>query len=82
MGHCLRVASNTGSVVVRDNTVQGVTPGSPESLEGCNSVNTCPNGASGESIGIYSKSRCPWSGRLIKKKLRRGRYGRLKPQGP
>ena len=42
---------------MRDNTVQGVTPSSPESLEGHNLVNTCPNGASEESIGIYAKSR-------------------------
>ena len=67
MGCCLGAASDTGSVVVRDNTVQRLTPGSPESLEGCNSVNTCLNGASEESIGIYPKSRCQWSGRLIKK---------------
>ena len=31
---------------------------------GRNLVNTCPNGASEESIGIYAKSRCQWSGRL------------------
>ena len=71
MGCCLRVASNTGSAVVRDNIVQGVTPGSPKSLEGRNSVNTCPNGASEEFIGIYAKNRCQWSGRLIKKTRRR-----------
>ena len=58
MGHSLGAAPNIGSVVVRDNVVQRVTPGSPESLEGRNSVNNCPNGASEESIGIYSKSRC------------------------
>ena len=52
MGRCLRAVPNTGSAVVRDNTVQGVMPGSLESLEGCNSVNTCPNGESEESIGI------------------------------
>ena len=58
MGCYLGTAPITGSVVVRDNTVQGVTPRSPESLEGRNSVNTCVNGASEESIGIYAKSRC------------------------
>ena len=82
MGRCLRAAPNTGSVVVRDNTIQGVTPGSPDSLEGRNSVNTCPNGASEQSIGIYSKSTCQWSGRLIKKEFGQGGYGRLNPQGP
>ena len=35
---------------------------SPDSLEGRNSVNTCSIGASEESIGIYSKSKCQWSG--------------------
>ena len=79
MGRCLGAAPNTGSAVVRDSTVHGVTPGSPKSLEGHNLVNTCPNGASEESIGIYSKSRCQWSGQLIKKKLELGRYGRLNP---
>ena len=67
---------------MRDSTPQGVTPGSPDSLEGRNSVSTCSNGASEESIGIYAKSRCQWSGRSIKKELEQGRYGRLKPQGP
>ena len=82
MGRCLGAVPNTKSVVVRDNTVHGVTLGSLESLEGRNSVNTCPNGASEKSIGIYSNSRCQWSGRLIKTKLGRGRYGRLNLQGP
>ena len=82
MGRCLGVAPNIGSAVVRDNTVQGVTPESPKSLEGRNSVNTCPNGAFEESIGIYSKRRCQWSGRLIKIELGQRRYGSLNPQGP
>ena len=50
------------STMVRDNTAQGVTPGSPEAWEGRNSVKTCSNGASEESIGIYAKSTCQWSG--------------------
>ena len=62
---------------MRDSTVQGVTPKSFESLEGCNSVNTCPNGASEVSIGFYAKIRCQWNGCSIKKKLRKGRYGCL-----
>ena len=82
MGRCLEAAPNTGSAVVRDITLQGVTPGSPEFLEGRNSVNTYLNGASEESIGIYSKSRCQSSGRSKKTKLGQGRYGRLNPQGP
>ena len=68
--------------MVRDSTPQGVMPGSPDSLEGRNSVSTCSNGASEESIGIYAKSRCQWSGRSIKTKLGRGRYGHLNPKGP
>ena len=56
---------NFVSAVVRDNTSHEVTPKSSDSLEGCNSVNTCLNGASEESIGIYAKSRCQWSGRSI-----------------
>ena len=68
MGRCLGAAHNTRSAVARDRTIQGVTPGSSNSLEGRNSVNTCSNGASEESIGIYAKSRCPWSGCSIKKK--------------
>ena len=67
---------------MRDNTPQGVTPRNPDSLEGRNSVNTCRNGASEESIGIYAKNRCHWSGRLIKTEVEPGSYGRLKPQGP
>ena len=67
---------------MRDNTVQGVMPGSPESLEGRNSMNSCPNGASEESVGIYSKSRCQWSGCSIKTELGQWRYDRLNLQGP
>ena len=65
MRRCLRTAPNSVSAVVRDSIAQGVTPGSPDSLEGRNSVNTCSNGVSEESIGIYAKSKCQWSGRSI-----------------
>ena len=82
MGRCLGTTFNTGRAVVIDNTVQGVTPMSPESLEGRNSVNTCPNRACEEPIGIYTKIRCQWSGRSINKELGQGRYGRLNLQGP
>ena len=58
MEHCLRTAPSFVSVVVKDNTAQVVRPGSPKSWEGRNSINTCANGASEESIGIYAKSRC------------------------
>ena len=61
---------------------QGVTPGNPDSLEGHNSIDTCSNGASEESIGIYAKSRCQWSGRLIDLEPGPQSYDRLKPQGP
>ena len=54
----------------------------PDSLEGRNSVTTCSNGASKESIGIYAKSRCQWSGRSTNLKPAPQSYGRLKPQGP
>ena len=82
MGRCLRTAPSSVSAVVRDSTPQGVTPGSPDSLEGRNSVDTCTNGASKESISIYANSRCQWSCRLIE--LERGpqSYGRLEPKGP
>ena len=82
MGRCLGTAPSSVSAVVRDSTPQGVTPGSPDSLEGRNSVNTCSNGASKESIGIYAKSRCQWSGRSTDLKTGSQSYGRLKPQGP
>ena len=82
MGHCLGTPPNIKSVVVMDNRAQGVTHRSLESLEGHNLVNTCPNGASEESIGIYAKSRCQWNGCLIKTKLRQGRYDRFNLQGP
>ena len=82
MGRCLQIAPRRVSAVVRDSTPQGVTPGSPDSLEGRNSVRTCSNGASEEFIGIYAKSRCQWSGRLIELEPRPQSYGRLKPQGP
>ena len=52
MGRCLGTAPSSVSAVVRDSTPQGVTPGSPDSLEGRNSVNTCSNGAREEPIGI------------------------------
>ena len=58
MGRCLGTSPSSVSDVVRDSTPEGVTPGSPDSLEGHNSVDTCSNGASEESIGIYAKSRC------------------------
>ena len=40
-------------------------PKSLEAWEERNPMNTCSNGANEESIGIYAKSRCQWSGRLI-----------------
>ena len=82
VGRCLRTARSTKSAVVRDNTVQGVTLSSLESLEGRNSVKTCPNEAKVESIDIYAKSTCQWISCLIKVKLKSGRYGHLNLQGP
>ena len=79
MGRCLGTAPSSVSAVVRDSTPQGVTPGSPDSLEGRNSVNTCSNGAREESIGTYAKSRCQWSGCLIELEAGPQSYGRLKP---
>ena len=64
---------------MRDSTPQGVTPGSPDSLEGRNSVTTCSNGASEESIGFYTKSRCQWSGPLMDLDPGPQSYDRLKP---
>ena len=61
MGRCLGTAPTSMNAVVRDSTPQRVTPGSPDSLEGRNSVDTYSNGASEEPIGIYAKSRCQWS---------------------
>ena len=51
-------------------------------LEGRNSVTTCSNGASEESIGIYAKSRLQWSSRSLNLEPGPQSYGRLKPQGP
>ena len=82
MGRYLGTAPSSLSAVVRDSAPQGVTPGSPDFLEGRISVNTCSNGASEESIGIYTKSKCQWSGRSIELELGPQSYGRLKPQGP
>ena len=82
MGHYLETAPNIESAVVRNITVQGVTPRSPKSLEGRNLVNNCPNGASEEFIGIYAKSKCQWSSHLIKIKLAQGKYGHLNLHGP
>ena len=65
MGSCLGTTPSSMSVVVRDNTAHGVTLGSLEAWEGHDSVNTYPNGPNKEFIGIYAKSRCQWSGRLI-----------------
>ena len=67
---------------MRDSTPEGVTPRSPNSLEGRNSVNTCLNEASEESIGIYAKSRYQWSGCSIRLEPKPQSYGHLKPQGP
>ena len=82
MRRCLGTAPSCVSAVVRDSTPQGVTPGSPDSLEGRNSVNNCSNGASEESIGIYEKSKCQWSGRSTDSEPKKQSYGCLKPQGP
>ena len=79
MERYLGTAPSSMSAVVRDSAPQGVTPGSPDSLEGRNSVNTCSNGASEESIGIYAKSRCQWSGRSTDLEPRPRNHGRLKP---
>ena len=54
---------------MRGSTAQGMMPESPEAWERYNSVNSSLNGASEESIGIYAKNRCQWSGRLIDSKL-------------
>ena len=67
MGPCLGTAPSIESVVARDSTVQGVMPRSSKSLEGHNSLNTCSNEASEESIRIYTKIKCQWSGCAIKK---------------
>ena len=77
----LRTAPSSVSAMVRDSTAQGVTPGSSEAWEGRNSVNTCPNEASEESIDINAKSRCQWNGCLIDLELGPRRHGNLKPQG-
>ena len=82
MGRCLVTAPSSMSAVVRDSTPQGVTPGSLDSLEGRNSVDTSSNRASEESIGIYAKSRCQWSGRSTDLEIGPQSYGRLKLQGP
>ena len=42
----------------RDSAGLGRSPGSPDSSEGHNSLDTCPNGTSEVSIGIYATSRC------------------------
>ena len=65
-----------------DSTAQGVMPRSSAAWEGRNSMNTCSNMTSEESIGIYAKSKCQWSGRLIDLESEPQRYGHLKPQGP
>ena len=67
---------------MRESTAQGVTPESPDSLEERNSVNSCLNGASEESIGIYAKSRCQWSDCLTALEPAPQSYGRLKLSGP
>ena len=82
MGPYLGLAPRSVSVVVRDNTTHRVMPRSPEAWEGHNSVSTCSNGASEESIGIYAKIKGQWSGCLIDLEPKSQRYGRLKLQGP
>ena len=76
---CLGTVPSYVSAVVRDNTPQRVTLGSPDSLEGHNSRNTFPNGASEESIG---KNTCQWSDCLIDLEPGLQSYGRLQPQRP
>ena len=82
MGRCLGTAPSCVSAVVRDSTPQAVTPGSPDSLEGRNLVDTCSNGASDEPISIYAKRRCQRTGRSIELEPGPQSYGRLKPKGP
>ena len=43
-----------------------------------NFLNTCPNGASEESIGIYVKRRWRWSGCLLESDIIQGSYDGLK----
>ena len=81
MGRCLGTAPSCVSAVVKDSTPQGVTPESPDSLEGRNSFSTCSNGPSEESIGIDAKNRCQWTGRSIDLEPAPQNYGRLKLQG-
>ena len=78
----LRIAPSSVSVVVRDNIAQGVTLEGLEAWKRRYSVNTCSNGASEESIGIYAKSKCQWNDHSIQLEPRPQRYGCLKPQGP
>ena len=82
MGRCLKTAPNSMSAMVRDSTPYGVTPRSPDSFEGRNSINTCSNGASAEFISIYAKSRCQWNSRLTNLEPKPISYGRLKLQEP
>ena len=43
-----------------------------------NFLNTCVNGASEESIGMYAKNRWRWSGCLVETKIIQQSYGGLK----
>ena len=82
MRRYLGIAPSSVSAMVKDSTAQGVTPESPEAWERRNSVNICSNGVNEESISIYAKSRCQWSGCLIHLEPKPQRYGRLNPPGP
>ena len=62
---CLGTMPNTRSAMVRNNNAHGMMPETSKAWEGHNSLNTCLDEASEESIAIYAKSRCQWNGGLI-----------------
>ena len=62
MGHCVGTTLSIGSVVVWNSSAQEVMPRTFKAWKECISFNTCMNGASDESISIYTKNRCQWSG--------------------
>ena len=70
MGCYLGALLNIKSAMMRDNIAKRLTPETLKAWTGCNSLNTCLNGTNEESITIYAKNRCQWSGCLIETKLK------------
>ena len=71
------IVLSTWELLWWNNTISRVMPRTPRAWKVYKSVNICPNWTSEKLINIYTKSRCQWSGYLIKLKFEQQSYASL-----